>query len=506
MTPERLAELRYRAKTDLYWLATEILDNKEFIPRVHKPMCDFYVKKKPGLSLAQQDTIKERLMLVSRGHFKTTVDEADIIQWILLEPNVRILIMSGKAEIVEGMIKNIKGHFQENEKLRALFPELCPPADKDFGNTTQFTIPGRTRRFREPTVLATAGESVKAGLHFDVIKGDDLVNEVNTNTIDLIRKTTQRWTYTAPIVEPYGYRDLIGTPYAETDLYANRRKRNKNLKTFFLPVWTVKDQYKEHLRNGGKLLPEMVSITFPERFGFDWLNDQRLADNYIFNCQYLLDPVPEYEATFTQAMIDTHRIHPNQIPHGTRFQRWDIGFTQQKYSDYSVGVTGLFDSHGNLFIIDVFMAKLGPHDLINAIITQAVKWKPNRVGIEEASGSKLMLPSLEQKQRDLQVHINFDWFKTSPTKHKTETIAALQPLMRDHKIYFSTAIDALVMAELSKQFTKFPKYAHDDGPDAIAGLLDYRGFVDMTPRHTESESEIDYDESDYILGAGLNGG
>lgn len=507
-TPEQIAQLRYKAKTDLYWLATEILGNDAFIPRIHGPMCDLFVKKKPGLSLAEQDTVKERLLLASRGHFKTTVDEADIIQWILLDANVRVLILSGKEDIVLGMVKNIKEHFQLNPKLRALFPELCPPEGKEFGNQTSFTIPGRTKRMREPTVLATAGQSVKAGLHFDVIKGDDLVNEINTNTPELTRKTTQRWTYTAPIVEPYGYRDLIGTPYDEDDLYADRERKNKKLKVLKIPCWTLKPGAKELIKQGKKLVEEMVNITFPERFSFEWLMNQRADDPYIFNCQYLMDPTPEDMATFHENDLMSHMIPPTNIPKSGRvFQRWDLGFSEEKYSDFSVGVTGLFDEHGNLFILDIAMGKWGPNDLVNAIVTQAVKWRPARVGIEAAGGSKLIQPALEIKSRDLNIWINLDWFKTSPTKHKKEVIAALEPLLVSHKLYFSMAIPSPIIAEVFKQFMKFPKGKHDDAPDAIAGLLEYRGAVDVIqPSQREQEPEPEYSESDYIVGYGLNAG
>lgn len=510
MTPtsDQIAKMRYRAKSDLYWLSTEILDNKDFIPRVHGPMCALFVQKKPGLSLAQQDTQKERLLLASRGHFKTTVDEADIIQWILLEPNVRVLILSGKEDIVLGMVKNIKEHFQLNPKLRALFPELCPPEGKEFGNQTSFTIPGRTKRMREPTVLATAGQSVKAGLHFDVIKGDDLVNEINTNTPELTRKTIQRWTYTAPIVEPYGYRDLIGTPYDEDDLYADRERKNKGIKVLKIPCWHLKPEYDMAIKSGQKLKAHMVDITFHERFGFDWLMAQRDDDPHIFNCQYLMDPTPQDMATFKENDLKDHLIAPNNIPkHGRVFQRWDFGFSQEKYSDFSVGVTGLFDSQGNLFILDVAMGKWSPHDLTNALLTQALKWRPDRIGIEAAGGSKLIQPILEVKLREIQQHFNIDWFKTNPGKHKNETIAGLEPLLKEHKLYFSMAIPAPIMAEVFKQFIKFPKGKHDDAPDAIAGLLEYRGSVDIIG-HTsrEYESTPEYTDSDYIVGFGLNAG
>lgn len=505
-TTEQIAQLRYKARTDLYFLATEVLDNKDFIARIHKPMCDAFVHKKPGMSIAAQDTVKQRLILASRGHFKTTIDEADIIQWILLEPNIRILILSGKEEIVKSMIRNIKEHFQLNPKLRALFPELCPPENAIFGNQTEFTIPARTKRMKEPTVLATASQSVKAGLHFDIIKGDDLVNEINTATSDQTRKTTERWEYTSPIVEPYGYRDLIGTPYDEDDLYAKVEKK-ANVKTFKMPVWTVKPEYKEHLKSGKKLKAEMVNITFPERFTFDWLMDIRTDNPHLFNCQYLMDPTPEDMATFHENDLKSHLIAPNNIPHSGRvFQRWDFGFSEEKYSDFSVGVTGLYDEHGNLYILDIAFGKWGPHDLVNAIVTQAIKWRPARVGIEAAGGSKLIQPALEVKLRDLQHHINVDWFKTSPTKHKTQVIAALEPLLLSHKLYFSMSIPSIAIAECFKQFMKFPKGKHDDIPDAIAGLLEYRGSVDIIQPFRDDEPEPTYSESDYIMGYGLNAG
>src|SRR5882757_2470040 len=134
MTKEELAKLRYRCKTDLYWFAKEILGMDALVERVHRPVCDTFVQKKPGKSLADQSTTKERLILLGRGHFKTSLDEADIIQWILLDPNIRILVMSGKSDVAEAMVRNVKGHFQTNEKLRALFPEHCPPINVEFGN------------------------------------------------------------------------------------------------------------------------------------------------------------------------------------------------------------------------------------------------------------------------------------------------------------------------------------------------------------------------------------
>lgn len=512
MDKEKLKRLRYKAKTDLYWLATEILDNQDFIERVHRPVCEFFIKKKPGKSIAEQDTQKERLLLDPRGHFKTTIDEADIVQWILVDPNVRILIMSGKLEVAEAMLRNVKGHFQNNDKLRKLFPELCPPQGKEFGNLSEFTCPARTKQLKEPTVLIAAGESVKAGYHFDIIKGDDIVNEINSATKDQITKTIRLWNYVTPLVEPYGYRDLIGTRYDDSDLYGWAIENKRNLKVFLRACWTLKPEY-EHLKNDNHpLKDEMVDLLFPERFTFEWFNEQRSLDPYIFNCQYLNDPIPTDTATFTDDLLTRHTIPHIHIPKsGSVFQAWDIGFTQKSYSDWSVGICGLYDTHGNLFILDIMMGKFSPYELVTQIVSFAMKWRPLRIGIEEAGGSRLMLPALDMLQRQLHRRFNFDWLPTSPLKKKTERIASLQPLLKQDKIYFSASLRPDFWAEVKKQFIKFPKFVHDDGPDAISMLLNYRTSVDVQTSNSDANPEDEIDSvmfdptEDNLLGAGLTG-
>src|SRR5882762_5979366 len=191
MTKEELAKLRYRARTDLYWLAKDILGMDALNERVHRPICETFVQKKPGKPLWEQSEIKERLILAPRGHFKTSLDEADIIQWILLDPNIRILVQSGKSEVAESMVRNIKQHFQTNDKLRALFPTHCPPQNQEFGNLSEFTCPARDRAIKEPTAVVLSGATVKASFHFEMIMEVDIVKEFSSATKDLIVRTSR---------------------------------------------------------------------------------------------------------------------------------------------------------------------------------------------------------------------------------------------------------------------------------------------------------------------------
>ena len=215
----KLVDERRRAQTDLYWLATEVLGYRDLIERVHRPVCEMFVLKDPDLPLMEQPGLRQRLILDPRGCFKTTIDLADVIQWLLCFPNVRILLMTGARELAKRMVHELKSHFTSNERMRELFPEYCPEEGKDFGREDGFTTSARTlARLREPSVSISTIESVKAGSHVEVIKLDDVVDELNSSTPEQIEKVVRAFHYTTPILEPNGYRDVIGTRYSPNDL------------------------------------------------------------------------------------------------------------------------------------------------------------------------------------------------------------------------------------------------------------------------------------------------
>jgi predicted phage terminase large subunit-like protein len=223
-----------------------------------------------------------------------------------------------------------------------------------------------------------------------------------------------------------------------------------------------------------------------------------------------MDPTPRDTATFTEDLLLRHIMPHQHIPKsGAVFQMWDTASTKEKHSDYSVGATGLYDTKGNLFIMDIVVGKFSPTDLMNQIIIAALKWRPMRVGIEEAAGARMLEPALDIMQRNMGKRFNIEWIKTNPLKSKTERVLSLQPLLQQNKLYFSSAIRPDFMAELKKQFLKFPRFIHDDIPDAISRLLIYRTCVDIRPDYDPGEEEVTsvlYDPlEDDLLGAGLIG-
>jgi len=492
------------------WLAREILDYTDLVDRVHQPVVNHFYQLKPGADIKTLSDEKGMVLLDPRAHFKTTLAIASAVQWLINYPNIRLFFGAGKLDRASDSLVAVKNHFQHNPKLRALFPEFCPPSAKDWGTTTEFTLPNRTKVLVDPSCMAFSMDSIKAGPHCDVMFIDDAVHQDNIGNIEQLTNVIDRFVFMRSIVEPYGYIHVIGTPYSDSDLYAWLEEEDNGgwMRKFRRSAWAITNS---HYMPGTLLTADDVQLLFPERFTFEFLNSIRKQNEFIFNCQYLLDPTPVDTATFTEQLIIAHTIPHAHIPKlGTVFQTWDLAFSEKQRADFTCGVTGLYDTKGNLFILDLVVGRFSPHALVQHIAAFAIKWRPRKVAIENAGGSKLLAPALDNLQRTLQRSFNIEWVPPTPFKSKAERILGLQPLLAQHKLYFSAAIDPTMFAELKKQFKKFPRNLHDDIPDAISMLLPYAAKVDIISEDDErNEPELlscMWDSmQDNLLGAGLTG-
>ena len=180
LDPRQLAVLdtwlrdRQRARTDLLFLAKDVLDYKDVGTIVHGRMIQHmqhflggtdyvnkwsgkFLKYEPKVSLWHLKGPRKRLVLYPRGHLKTTViTMSHTIQWIINYADIRILLSTATGERWEEVIGEIKAHFQFNAKFRFLFPEYCPKGHKtdDFGTQKSFTVPCRVRKWLKESSLS----------------------------------------------------------------------------------------------------------------------------------------------------------------------------------------------------------------------------------------------------------------------------------------------------------------------------------------------------------------
>lgn len=519
------SEAGEKGKRNLWFLASRILSNvyPDLVESLHKPMCDFFVQKNPRKSLLLQDGIKNRMLLAPRGHFKTTIDLCDIIQWMLAFPDVTIVLFSGTEQLTARMVDEVKQHFLNNGDFRATYPQWVPDkALHEFGVKGSFTLPCRHQIRREPTLSVTTLKSTRAGAHYDIEKFDDVVTELNSNTAALNAETKRQWSLTLPLLNPGGYRDVIGTLYSHDCFYGpiveQLRKseitRCESLKGKFGWKISVESALR---REPDKDLFRPEAILFPQRFCVD-LNDNPRKQNLqqiwrddaeLFAAQYMNDPQSLASDQFSMPRLRAHVVERADIPSSVNlYMTWDLAQSTREHSDYSVGVLGGFSPNGTLYVVDIVRGQFRPGEVIEQIIQSYRKWPVKRVAIEKDQAVNMLAPGLEARQRALGLYIPIDLV---PLKyggmHPERQILSLGPLLEQNKLWFTASAQHL--EEAFREFSRFPKYRHDDICRAVSLMMFYRqhGYqpdLAMEPLAVEVTGAQVYGDGE--CGAGINCG
>jgi len=515
-----------RGRSDLFFLAKEILHYKDMLPRVHQQVCDIYGKVDPTKPIEEQDEIHNFLILDPRGEFKTSISLAKTIQNWINFPDHATLRMSGKEPLVKGMVQEIKDQFLTNTDLRTLYPEHVPWSEKkgqeneppsDFGTAYGITNPKRTKPRKEPTISISTLESAKASTHYEWITGDDLVHETNFQTRELLQKTIEQWDLSRNLLNPRGYRELLGTRYDWSDLYGHIIEKNKGQWRIHLrPIWT--DDLDFARKNGfyipDEYQPGDLIHLHPERWGLKELAEIQADNQFLFNCQRLNNPVPPSAENFPMVELVKHTIKRERYPDTglmNLFMAWFFNFADSE-AEPAVGVVGGWDSKGRLFLIDLVTGHMKPSQVIDNIIALWQKWPISRVCFEDNKKQRMLEPGLMSRLRMMRMSFPIDWVKFGGNQQTDDDmisqVLGLQPLLKENQFWFHSELPHLT--NLYLQFSRFPKFKLRGIPFAISRLMHYRTMASSITAEAIYGSELyspalSWDRSDQELGAGLTG-
>lgn len=517
----RLALARWKARTNLYWLATDVLGYKDISWDVHYPVLNILQKfpapppaerdqydhvdwtrtnYRPYVPLRELDGPRRRLILDPRGMFKTTINVVcHTVQWILNYPDIAVLIVHAKQEVAEDILGEIKAHFQSNRILRELFPEFCPPENKrDFGTRQKFTVPCRTqsgKKRKEPTVGIASIDTAVAGYHFDVIKFTDVVCLENSGTKEQLAKVAYSFgMYRNVLVKPTDWIDVEGTRYHFQDLYG--RIIDSELKK---PA--AERRWSIHIRGIYKKDTKGKPYTFtPEEMAeCDYLRDE--AGRYIswFPAWF---PVEEMESERKDAatgefLFASQRLNnpvdtSDEKPFPVKLLRWksradmarvpiayytttvDTGETAKATSDPTAIVTCGWDGNGRCYVVDIRHGKMLPDQIINELFLVYVKYQPVTIRIEETGFVRGLKPSIRRREDLAGVYLPFDFIPRDNQVAKQERILnTLQPWYRRGEIIFCD--DLACREAIEQELTRFPA-GRDDIMDALADQFQSRDW------------------------------
>lgn len=501
-------EMRDRARKDLYWLAhtcigTE-LSGAGFVDHVHREMLSMFVHKNfDGVyhkdytldtvrqAIGRQDREREMLMLAPRGSMKSTGNKVDAAQWMLNCPDIRILVITGASNLAEKFLKEIKAFFYQPDNVgltyfQSLFPEYVIRGQAGMNLADMFCPARMIRQEGNPTLWVNSIGGTLAGWHCDLMKGDDVVNEENSNNEDTRAKLKDRYdNVSANLPDEWAFRDQIGTRYFPDDWYGDRISDAKkyaetnSLRYLCRSAWTVKPEFANVPIK--MLQAHMVDLYFPEKLSFASLIAKCRQNEKQFRCQQLNEPAGGDLATnFTEEQIVAHTIILNRVPRPATGNRriaiiWDTGHSDnQSTADYSVGAVGYcHEATRALYVLEAAGGKWKDSETAVHMVELHWKWNAAFTEVERFAGWELFGREVQRVSMSrYRKFLPLVWrVASNEAGAKRTRVKGLEILMNDDRLWF---VDGEWMEPTTRQFLQFnnatKKKRKNDYPDAMAGL------------------------------------
>jgi phage terminase large subunit-like protein len=553
---------RFLAQTNLYFMCHLLQRYDKVDINVHEPICNlFFVQKDPTFKTAEEfakqyGDLKDRLLLIPRGSFKSSIDIADCVQWLVTFPETTILILTGIYALAKDFVGELSSHFILEEIGRdskdkpkygpkkfidgtqsifqIIFAEhtVTPNEVRD----TEFQTPASLIRDKEPSVMAASIEQNLSGWHFLLMKIDDVVTNENSLTIARLESVNHQVDVNRAMLHPYGFFDLIGTWYDESDVYGlsikNEEKLAEEMGLKHQVHGSVWDGYfnsdvtmKIYLRSAwwptpeakklGKIEEEMTekdwTLFFPDRLPYKFLIKEKKKSPEGFAIKYENNPRKVHQVKFPRELLLRRTIPANQLPQaGLIVSAVDTAYSTKSWADYTVMVTALIYG-GRFYIIDCIRGRYNEYDLPKVIAGAGYKWKPKRIAIEDSIGVKWFSRELKREMDTLQISIPIEYVSLGlGTKAKSKELKA-KPVVRllgDERMFFSNASAGL--DEIYKELENFGTASgtHDDVVSALSVLVDqFGGYADMDSRVSQINTDFNADQKsrlrhDLIYGLG----
>lgn len=462
---------RKRALTDKLFLAEQL--GYVFQEDVHKPLFDSFIQFDSSKPYLFQSDIKKRLILWSRGHFKTTSIVVEIIQTILNFPNVTILLMQGGLANSKERLAEVASHFTgeaANSKLTELFPEFCGDKKEIKFSAERFTTPARTEKQNpQPTVSVASPKALKTGKHYDVGFFDDLINEHNFTNPQLLRKAEQQFNGCIPLINPGGYFYVTGTRYTFGDMYENIIRANTTTKEWVISVkncWSddgTEPRFKQRISRFGK----------PIGFTREGLLAIQATDPIMFASQYMNQPLSESQQVITEEMMVAGIIHPDSAPKLSETILFvDLASSKAKRADDSVIFAGKHDSFGRSYVVDGRGGQWDPQELVEHIMFMALRHRPVKIMLEGTGACQYLANDLRNQALTRGIVLPLESIKVdNQPDAKNIRIKQMANALKNKRLFFFPGISC--WGKMMEQCTTYPKAAddHDDYPDTLALMV-----------------------------------
>ena len=494
-------QLRKRSREDLYWFTAKVLGLEDKIPmteRAHYPLCRF-AERKTGIP--EVDNCRVQMIQEPRGIGKSAcVTNGRCTQRLIQNRNWSIGIANESGDKSKSFLSAIKGNFENNELLQALFPEHIPNFSKTEWSATRITI-NRAKGFSDPinpSVLAIGIGSQTAGLHMNEWILDDLISEAAAENAMAGHFTeiekANRWVQYMEALLKSPKRDpitFICTPwylgdtyqYVVDELFGKDEPEQWFRWTLELPsgeTRTIPIMVKGEIAVfKDPAIMENGKALFPERYDLEELDKMRRQKPYFFAAQYMLEPSAADASDFNKDWLKeyewsgSHQLRYRDMDGQIKFENIrdlttiisvDPAISESKSAARSaICVVG---TNGNeQFLLESWIGRVGATDLAQQIIEYYNKFAPYRIVIESVAYQIAIAEVLELlcKQQNISGHLPIYEHKTGSQVRKDIRIRGLEPYFRKGLFYYHKS-----QTDFYDEYCNFPNIRFRDILDALS--------------------------------------
>lgn len=482
-------DLAVKAANDLYAFGKGVLGYADMTHGCHRPLCLFF----------DENPSPYKLVLHPRGTFKTSaVTISRNTQRAVRDSNSRTCIINEVADNAQGFLGTIRQHFENNRKLRTLYSHVIP---KDFRKTTWNNQALRLNREwvgPEDTLEAMGILSTLTSHHYTHLAYDDIISEDAVKSPQVMIDTIERAKkFRSLMVNPSeSTLDIIGTRWALHDVYS-----------YFIKM--LGDSLAKYIR--GAVLPN-GDLLFPELLSRETLGALREEyGEYMYSCLYMNNPRDVANQDFNIQDLKFWRWSVDQesviLFHkdGTIEDEWpiykldvtvavDLAVAEKVTDDRNAIVTVGCSPKGQAIVLDTWVKRCTPLQLIEQILHIKKRYNPRAVGIESVAYQKAFKYFLRAECERRGQYVNIVELKAIPSKRgqgnntKEMRIRGLQPIAATGRLFILPT-----QLELRNELADFPLGQHDDCIDALAHqLVMWRGLLspERMNRYKQAERQF----------------
>jgi len=466
---EIIRDIKDCDKLKKQWIRKQVLKHNR-IDILATQILNYIVKPYHLSMMIYQFQHPDNLQLAFRGAGKsTTCTVAKTIHLLLKNPNIRILIASKTAPNAEGFLKEIKGHFESNELLTEIFGEYYDPRKVNKWDNKEIEVLPRTHNAKEASVTCVGVDATIVSKHYDVIIGDDLIDEENSRT-EHMRKKTQTWYYKTleptleppdPEVEHRGEFHRLGTRYHYEDLYGH----------------LIKGELENH-HQVIKALNEKGQSPWHEKYPPEWFHEKRKKSGLIiFNTQYMCDTEAMKGEIFQYD--DCQLIEFSDVPKDLRiYVGVDLAIKQSETANLFAIVAVGIDQQLNRYFLDYLEGHYRFNTQTKKILDFNERFNPIRIGIESNAYQEAQIQNLKYEEEyhnaentAIENKIRVPVMPITTLKDKITSAWKLSSDFEDKKVFFVKTPRVHIAIERFVLFPNGPKDLFDAYNIAITASL-----------------------------------